>query len=138
MVYIEAKSVNHVYDLLKNNKRVVLKFGADFCMQCRKIKDLVKDEANKYKNLLVVAIDTADKSMDVLCKAYKIEDIPNFVPIYKGNRQSSGYQGSNSEKIKWMFYQMDELTSKSKLSNKPSSSYKSRDVKKSDNKKTNK
>jgi thiol-disulfide isomerase/thioredoxin len=131
MVYLEAKSEKEVYDLLKNNKRVVLKFGADFCPQCRKIKDFVKSEASECKKLLVVAIDTADKSMDGLCKAYKIEDIPNFIPVYKGNRQGEGYQGSNVEKIKWMVFQMDEMTSNSKLSAKPPSSHKSRNIKKS-------
>lgn len=119
MVYIEAKNAAHVADLLSKNKRAVLKFGADFCPACRKIKDIIPTIAGKYGKVLVIAVDS--KKMDEVCKLYKVDDIPCFVPIYRGSTMGKAYNGTNLEKIEWMIMQMNDSSSRSKISGKPPS-----------------
>lgn len=123
MPYVEAKSPEHVYEIIKSNRKVILKFAADFCGHCKKIKDDIPVMANKYKDVVVVNIQTDNKDMAPLVKQYKFDYIPYFVPICGGSSCSSDgpIQSANLDKIEYLMVKMQEqITGKGSTRSKKS------------------
>ena len=90
----EIESLNEFYNILQNNKRVVvLKFGAEWCAPCKKIKTHIDNWFQKIaytdstKNIKLVYIDV-DESFELyayLKTKRMIQGIPSILAYYKGN-----------------------------------------------------
>jgi thiol-disulfide isomerase/thioredoxin len=86
----ESVSVEQFYNILKENKSIVIfKFGADWCIPCKKIEPTV----NKWfydlrdNNIITILVDV-DESFELFAflKTKKmIQGIPAILAYYKGN-----------------------------------------------------
>jgi len=91
-IYYEIESISEFYNILQNNNSaVVIKFGADWCVPCGKIKKHVDSWFEKLNNqrpdMELIYIDV-DKSFEIYAflKTKKmIQGIPAILAYYKGN-----------------------------------------------------
>tara|TARA_B110000483_G_scaffold243669_1_gene335197 strand:+ start:10750 stop:11139 length:390 start_codon:yes stop_codon:yes gene_type:complete len=109
-------SINDFKTLLNNipNKIIILKFTADWCKPCHKIKTYVNDWFNKLPdNFIIIEIDI-DETMDLYYKL-KTKKMVNGIPsilAYYGNTQrdmdkwfipSDSVVGGNVDEINLFF-----------------------------------
>tara|TARA_B100001769_G_C22103054_1_gene595667 strand:+ start:2235 stop:2621 length:387 start_codon:yes stop_codon:yes gene_type:complete len=88
---IEELDVDEFKNLLNNSGSniIILKFSADWCKPCNKIKPLVNEWFNKLSNNFIIADIDIDNTMD-LYYTLKTKKMVNGIPsilAYYGNTQ---------------------------------------------------
>lgn len=88
----QINSISEFYNILQNNNRcVILKFGADWCVPCKKIETHVHDWFNKIEreqNDIQMYYINVDESFELYAhlKTKKmIQGIPAILAYYRGN-----------------------------------------------------
>lgn len=87
-VITEIENRKDFHDLLCNDKVVIIKFGAEWCKPCKKIKSLFYNQISQLNpNILIGDIDV-DESFDVYAflKAKRmVNGIPSIIAYKKYN-----------------------------------------------------
>jgi len=107
------ESLNDFYSILQNNNgAVVIKFGADWCVPCKKIEHHVANWYQKieaeHSNVHLIYIDV-DESFELyafLRTRKMIQGIPAILAYYKGNTTyvfDDSVAGTNEEAINTFF-----------------------------------
>lgn len=84
-------------EIIKNNKKVVVDFWANWCMPCRMVAPIFENLAKKYKGDIVFAKINVDEEPDIASK-YGIMSIPNFI-IFKNGEKVGEIVGALPENI---------------------------------------
>jgi thiol:disulfide interchange protein len=85
-------SISDFYNILQNNKRcVILKFEADWCVPCTKIKSHVHEWFNKIESehddiqMFYINVDESFEVYAHLKTKKMVQGIPAMLAYYKGN-----------------------------------------------------
>jgi thioredoxin 1 len=79
---IRVTTLEELDNILDLNDRVVVKFGAEWCIPCRRLEPHLTLAANKSTATFVtVDVDEAD---DALRQAYPIQSVPYVAYLEKG------------------------------------------------------
>lgn len=114
--YIELDAKANLVELLKTEKRVIVKFTATWCSPCETVMPKIKEFLGKYPKITVVSVD-----IDVhkeLSKFYNVTHVPSFLPFYKAKMLDKLYSGSNLVTIEESFNTLHNWVSET---SKPSS-----------------
>ena len=75
-------TVAEIDNILANNNLVLIHFGTDWCVPCKKMKPVIQQIQKELKNVKVLFIDT-DINKELVSK-HKIEGIPVFIVFRNG------------------------------------------------------
>lgn len=82
--------------------RLIFKFGAEWCVPCKKISIPFEGLEAKYPKVSVIEMDL-DANKDI-ADQYEIKSVPAFVPFYRGKvLRKYIYSGSDLGKIEGIF-----------------------------------
>jgi len=89
-VFTHIDNRQQFHEILCQNKIVVIKFGADWCGPCKKIKDLFYNKIMNLNSQILVGDVDVDESFDVYA-FLKSKKMVNGIPVilaYKANNES--------------------------------------------------
>ena len=81
-------------DFLKNNDKVVVKFGASWCAPCKILNPILENLADENKNIPFCEID-ADECPKLI-KKFNIKSVP-LTMFFKNNELVSSISGATSK-----------------------------------------
>ncbi|WP_435356781.1 thioredoxin domain-containing protein [Emticicia sp. SJ17W-69] len=81
---IAAFTMENLERILKTNDLVLIDFYADWCAPCKKMAPILNKIADENKEIKLLKID-AEKS-DNIALVYKVEEIPTYVILKKGQQ----------------------------------------------------
>lgn len=108
----DAETMEDIDALKKENKPVIVVFGADYCPSCVEYMDTVTNIAEKYKDKVIIKhIDTAKHKN--IRKIYNIEIIPSTIIYYANGEAYKPVEdvnfSANKEETKERKYVSDDL-----------------------------
>lgn len=83
-------TVAEIDNILANNDLVLLDFGTQWCVPCKKMKPVIKEIKKELTNVKVLFID-ADLNKELVTR-YKIEGIPVFI-VFKNTKEVFRHRG---------------------------------------------
>ena len=113
------ESLEEAKQIIMNNERVMIKFSADWCIPCKRIKTVCEGNFNKMSEngVKCVQIDIDDE-MDLymlLKKKKMVTSIPSLCYYYKKRENDSWfvpdeiYAGSKMSEVQEFFDKCDKL-----------------------------
>ena len=100
MAVIEVNKENFEKEVLKNSKKVLVDFNANWCGPCRMLKPIIEEISNN-DNIKVVSINIDDE--DELSEKYEVLSIPCLVLFDKGKEINRSVGLIPKEEIESMF-----------------------------------
>ena len=98
--FFHINSDEEFYQILneatKNNIKVFVKFGAEWCAPCKKIEPFYKKISENYKNCIFLSVDI-DKA-EMVSNKYNITSVPTFI-VCKNNSYLELMKGPDSNKL---------------------------------------
>lgn len=94
---IEITTENNLSEVLSQNDKAIVLFGAAWCGNCRMVKPKFKNLASEHSDVTFVYVD-AEKSPDAR-KHAKIVNLPTFAS-FKGGELVSQCEGNKIEHAK--------------------------------------
>ncbi len=88
----EINDLNALNEVIRSGV-TVLKFGADWCKDCRAIDPFMPEVAENYKDQLTLVSVDSEKAPDLVTK-YTIMGIPSFIAIKDGQEIARFVNGS--------------------------------------------
>lgn len=82
MKIIEVNQENFNKEVLKNEKRVLVDFYADWCGPCKMIKPIIEKVAEKSDDVKIVSINIENE--EELAEKYNVSSIPCLVVFENG------------------------------------------------------
>jgi len=75
----KPKNEQEAVDIIKANKVVFIKFGAQWCGPCHAIQPYYDELAQKYEGRgIFLTVEVDDEEFETLVRAYKVSSIPAF------------------------------------------------------------
>ena len=78
-------SISEVKEILKSNETVLIDFSTQWCVPCRKMKQIIDEIKSENNNVKVLFID-ADANKELVAK-YKIQGVPVFI-VFKNSEET--------------------------------------------------
>lgn len=96
MKIVEVNRENFNEEVLKNKKKVLVDFYADWCGPCRMIKPIIEEIAENNDDVKIVSINIENEGE--LAEKYSISSIPCLVIFEKGEeiKRSIGLISKNN------------------------------------------
>ena len=85
-----AFSILEINKILKTNNQVLLFFGTEWCIPCKKMAPLIEEIKKEQLNIQVVSVNV-DVNKELMQK-YKIKTVPGFI-IFKNSREIFRHNG---------------------------------------------
>lgn len=99
------ESIVNESDFNENEKFLVVKFGATWCMPCKVVEPIIKNAEKEFDNVKFVSVDIDENSS--LVQKYRIRSVPSILFLKNGteiNRMSGSISSSPLKKA------LEELT----------------------------
>jgi thiol-disulfide isomerase/thioredoxin len=87
-IITEIEDRKQFHDILKNNNSFILKFGAEWCGPCKKIKTLFYDLVNTLPSDVLVGDIDVDHSFDIYA-FLKSKKMVNGIPVILGYKRDN-------------------------------------------------
>ena len=71
--------------LLKENKKVLVDFNADWCGPCQMLKPTIEELADEKEDIQIVSVNVDDE--DILSSEYNVSSIPCLV-LFKDGKET--------------------------------------------------
>lgn len=95
---VHVKNAQHLENLIKSGRPVVVKFSAEWCGACKMVAPHVKDLATKHPNVTIAEVDV-DQNKELAAK-YKVFAMPTFLVFEAGKTESTqNIVGAQKEKL---------------------------------------
>ena len=92
---------------MSQKKKVVLKFGAEWCGPCHRIAPFFHEMEKKYPNITFRDIDADEE--EELAEEYDISGLPTFV-FLMDDMEVYRFDGANEEKLQHSTEKLESLT----------------------------
>jgi thioredoxin len=90
-------TVSQIDNILANNRLVLIDFGTQWCVPCKKMKPIINEIRKEFTNVKVLLVD-ADINKELILK-YKIESVPTFIVFKRGEETFRNVGIISKEKI---------------------------------------
>eukprot|EP00906_Rhabdomonas_costata_P020717 RCo030153 len=80
---------------------VVVAFVAEWCMLSRKFSAILEEVSNAAEFERVQFLKVEADGVPEVCKQYKVQSLPTFFFLLKGEPLIPGFSGTNGEKFKY-------------------------------------